>query len=150
IKHDKELSLYSIPSRLVIDLPSLLSFVEEHQTVVLKPELGGENRHVYKIEKNIFGFYRVQYNKETLTLSEVKLDEYIKEHNLYSYIMQKYIQSKTLENQPFNCRIHFEKNGYGHWEIASIHAKVDLEKNIVGTIKQQNGLINIRYILENL
>lgn len=150
IKQDEELSKYSIASQLVGDLPSLIAFIEEHRSVVLKPEFGGNNRHVYLIEKKLFGSYKVQFNKESINHTAAKLAEYMKEHNLSSYVMQKYIQSQTWENQPFNCRIHLEKNGFNDWVVASIHAKVDLEKNIVGKIEQGNGVLNIHYILENL
>lgn len=42
------------------------------------------------------------------------------------------------------------KKGFGDWAIASYHAKVDIEKNIVGKIEQKNGVIDIEYIFGNL
>src|SRR5699024_12196561 len=106
-------------------------------------------RPVYLVEKGMFG-YRVKYEQQNISMSEARLTEFMKDLLKHRYIMQKYVHSQTLDGQPFNCRLHFEKNGFGDWELAAYHAKVDLEKNIVGKIEQQNGIIHTEYIFQNL
>lgn len=136
IKEDADLAKYAIPSQLLSDVDTFMAFIYEHTNVVLKPEYGGEVKHVYLIERGMFG-YRVKYDKKAISMSEAKLKELIHDLVKQRYIVQKFIRSQTLDGQPFNCRLHFEKNGFGDWEIASYHAKVDIEKNIVGKIEQK-------------
>lgn len=149
IKEDADLAKYAIPSQLLSDVDTFMAFIYEHTNVVLKPEYGGEEKHVYLIERGMFG-YRVKYDKKAISMSEAKLKELIHDLVKQRYIVQKFIHSQTLDGQPFNCRLHFEKDGFADWEIASYHAKVDIEKNIVGKIEQKNGVINIEYIFGNL
>lgn len=108
IKEDADLAKYAIPSQLLSDVDTFMAFIYEHTNVVLKPEYGGEVKHVYLIERGMFG-YRVKYDKKAISMSEAKLKELIHDLVKQRYIVQKFIRSQTLDGQPFNCRLHFEK-----------------------------------------
>src|SRR5699024_133847 len=61
----------------------------------------------------------------------------IKDQN---YIVQKYISSRSLQGDPFDCRVHVEKGGNGEWVNAKNFIRVGIGQKVVSNVSQGGGI----------
>ncbi|MFP3442838.1 hypothetical protein R0K18_34390, partial [Pantoea sp. SIMBA_133] len=80
---------------------------------------GGQRGFGVFILKKENNTYILGYQKKEKKLTKDELMNFFKESiENKSYIIQKYISSRTLQGDPFDCRVHVEKNGAGKWVSA--------------------------------
>src|SRR5699024_1198100 len=66
-------------------------------------------------------------------------------------IVQQYIKSRTIDNHPFDIRIHMMKNGKNEWEFGSSYPRIGLYHatimtlKIVGYTSKIHGVIKSNY-----
>ena len=56
------------------------------------------------------------------------------------YIIQKYISSRTLQGDPFDCRVHVEKNGAGKWVSARNFIRIGIGQKVISNVNQGGGI----------
>lgn len=54
--------------------------------------------------------------------------------------MQKYINSRTNNNDPFDCRVIVQKNRHGKWEIAQILIRTGIGQKVVSNTSKGGGI----------
>lgn len=54
--------------------------------------------------------------------------------------MQKYINSRTNHNDPFDCRVIVQKNRHGKWEIAQILIRTGIGQKVVSNTSKGGGI----------
>lgn len=47
-----------------------------------------------------------------------------------SYIIQKYIHTRTKADEPYHFRAHVQKNGEGKWQLTHIYPRIGSKKQI--------------------
>lgn len=141
LKQDTNFAHLTIPSFKIRDsLGDLKKFLDKYSTIVMKPIRGERGKGIYILSHHGEN-YLVGHNKEEMTLSHDELEHFfsetIKNNN---YIAQKYIQSRTLQGDPFDCRVHVEKNGAGKWEIAKKYIRIGIGQKVISNVNQGGGI----------
>lgn len=145
--NEKDFSHLLIQTAKVPSVVELNEFINKYNTVVLKPVGGEKGRGVYIIEKNKDN-YILGYQKRNKELSYKQLEEFVKDYLDSTYIMQKYISSRSIQGDPFDCRIHLEKNGNGEWEVAKKYIRIGIGQKVVSNISQGGGISDSKPFLK--
>src|SRR5699024_4287862 len=107
----------------------------------LKPIGGSFGDNIYICEKKDADCYRLKFKntEKILTLDEFKI---YYEDNIEGnrYIIQKYIDSSTVQGNPFDCRICVEKNGDGEWVLAKKFIRIGIGQKAVSNISKGGGV----------
>ena len=118
---------YLIPTKELENVKAdLSSFVDKHKKVVLKPLWGAQGQGIIVIERLGVNRYQVVENYDETTncsfddMIEIVLQKYLKE----PVLVQKYITCMTRSGQPYDFRIHVQKDGTGSWVITSVYYRV--------------------------
>lgn len=122
--------------KVVKNQSTVIDFINEHNRAVLKPILGRRGENIYYIEKKGNHFLVLDHKQEHIVGNE-KFMEFIQEVALkrkHSYIVQKYIESRTKHNEPYDIRAHMQKNGEGKWQITKIYPRIGNKKTILSNI----------------
>src|SRR5699024_10620711 len=65
-----------------------------------------------------------------------------------SYIVQKYVQSRTVYGDPFDCRIHVEKGENGRWQNARNYIRIGIGQKVISNVNQGGGVSDPKPFLE--
>src|SRR5699024_9484441 len=95
-----------------------------------------EDFYLYKDETNI-----KKFNQEDLLSLGNQINN--------KYIGQKFLQSRTVKDLPFDLRVQYEKNRKGQWVKAQVYARVGLTNELVSNIAKGGSVIRGRSFLIN-
>lgn len=144
-----------IPYERFLSTKATLNFLEKHRNIILKPQSssGGKNLYyIYFNDKNI----EVALEKSIISYSSEEFSKWL--DNLSgrdNYVLQKFIPSKTLDNHPFDIRVHMIRNINNEWEFLAIVPRVghDIAKISMlsngGYIGQWKGFVSRNFSKEN-
>ncbi len=139
----------AIPTKKVSDQSNIEEFLNDYNKVVLKPISGQQGKGVYSLTK-IDDYYKCEYQKTEFNLSKVEFYDFYKKYiESNNYIIQKYVSSKTSREDPYDCRVHVEKNGKGEWVIAKMYIRIGLGQKITSNIHQGGGVCNPKTFLKS-
>lgn len=146
---DPNVSKYLIPTINITSFEDIISFMKEHDEIVLKPVYSNQGKNIYKISKNRFR-YVLDFYRERQILSKRSLRKfYNKNIKNKVFIAQKYIDSSTAQNgHPFDCRIHVEKNGRNKWRNVKNFIRVGIGQSVISNINQGGGIADINQFLK--
>ena len=140
LKKDGEFAQLLIPTLKVEDINDIEEFLNKYSKIVMKPINGERGMGVYVLEKEnndyVLGYLTEEKkitNEELITFFE----ESIKGKR---YILQKYISSKSSQGDPFDCRIHVEKNGEGKWVSARNFIRIGIGQKVISNVNQGGGI----------
>lgn len=140
LKEDERFSHLVIPTIKVRSIDDLWSFFKKYPIIVMKPISGERGRGIYVLEKKN-GDYIVGHQKKEIKFSQEELipffEEIIKERR---YILQKHITSRSLQGDPFDCRVHVEKNGKGEWVSAKKFIRIGIGQKVISNVNQGGGI----------
>ncbi|MBC5637937.1 YheC/YheD family protein [Ornithinibacillus sp. BX22] len=121
----EQLSDIMIPYQKVNRLKDIFHYIQEYGSVILKPEVGSFAKGVRYIEKLNIDRYRVADGENVNELSELSLSKYIRDViKKGTFIVQKYIETRTKEGNPFDIRVHMMKDGNGEWSFVNKHPRI--------------------------
>src|SRR5690625_2137499 len=110
LKEDERFSHLVIPTIRAQSVEDLWHFLKNHAAIVMKPIRGERGSGVYLLKKQNED-YIIGYQKQEKILSKKELVSFFEESiKGKRYILQKYILSRSLQGDPFDCRVHVEKN----------------------------------------
>lgn len=148
LREDGEFTEILIPTKKVTSFNSIIEFLEEYGQVVLKPVHGERGKGIYILSRN----------KEKYVLGHLTREQSITEKQLISffdqvikdkkYILQKYIASRTKNGDPFDCRVHVEKNGNGKWVSAKNFIRIGIGQKVISNVNQGGGISNLQPFLK--
>ena len=156
---EDDLKRYAIPSvrfpkgagTLEKNSDSLVAFVKAQGDAVVKPIYSSRGRGVHRVSLDpASGLYSVSCGTEARELDEEGLRSYAAEHFFSgkAHMAQKYVSSRTLAGDPFDCRVHVEKNGVGKWKPASMLVRIGLGQSIMSNINQGGGMAELEPFLK--
>lgn len=150
IKKGKEFVDYLIPYQKLKKPIDVLEFLEKHPQIILKPLSGHHGKGIIFIEKIDENFI-IKTNDENLILNRIKLYEYItKVQEKNKMIIQKYINSKTNTDEPFDIRIHLQKDENGKWINTKIYPKVGFSNKVITNLSSGGKITLLKTFLESL
>ena len=128
-------SKYSIITKPYKDI-NLDEYLEEHKTLILKPNRGNKGKNIYKLWRDEKDRYCLQIHDE---VTHYKKNEFLsKYHDMFTrlYIIQPYIKSITSAGSPLNMRVLMIRGKDGDWELIKMTPRV----GIAGTVAENLGL----------
>lgn len=140
LKEAGEFSQYLIPSEIVKDSRHFFDFLDLYRKVVLKPVNGRKGQDINLIERIGDQFRLLKGNVETIQSYEELgsfINDKLKEE---SHIVQPYLNCRTTDGNPFDFRLHVQKNGEGKWVITSIYPRIGPSGTIVSNINQGGSM----------
>lgn len=131
-KFIKEGSLkkYLIPYEHYKNADVALQFLEKHKELIIKPDVGLGGANLYYISKQADTIKVVRKASE-LKFTAEEFKEWIeKTVGTTPYVVQKYIDTRTVEEQPFDIRVHMMRNYKNTWDFVAVYPRVgvDFEK----------------------
>ncbi len=105
----------------------VLSFIDEHEDTVLKPDTGSHGLHIFNIKRLSEG-YEVYDQSYLHTLDGHQLRELVAMTMGKGYILQRFVNSSTSEGYPFHLRTHVMKKSDGTWEVVFIQPYIAMSK----------------------
>ncbi|WP_164218469.1 YheC/YheD family protein [Virgibacillus sp. YIM 98842] len=148
---DGEFSHLLIPTIKHTDFKDFFSFLKKHQKIIMKPSRGERGQDIYMIAKKKNKFI-ISFETQEITLSKRQLKSFFKQKvNERRFIFQKYINSKTKNGDPFDCRIRLEKNGNGEWENVINLIRIGTGQKVVsnvskgGSVSELNSFLKANY-----
>ena len=122
-----ELNEVIIPYQKVTRTKDILDFIERYEAVIVKPEVGSFARGVHLIEKQESGQYLVAEKDNKRVYSELALAKFLRKLlEEGTFLVQKYIETRTKEGNPFDIRVHMMKNGKNEWGFVTIYPRIGL------------------------
>lgn len=140
LSKDKNFAHIVIPTIKAQSFKDIDDFLYKHSSIVMKPIGGERGRGIYILRKEA-DTYILGFEKEEQTLSREELIEHYKDFmENKNYILQKYISSKTKDGNPFDCRIHVQKNRQGKWQVARNFIRIGIGQKVISNVNQGGGI----------
>lgn len=69
-------------------------------------------------------------------------------HEKGSYIIQRYIHTRTKMDEPYHIRAHVQKNGEGKWQLTHIYPRIGNKKSNLSNISTDGRIEDLHTFLE--
>ncbi|MGP4064504.1 YheC/YheD family protein [Oceanobacillus sp. M65] len=148
---NREFADLLVPFKITTDKTTILNFVKENDSVVFKPLRGRRGENIYFIEQKGNRFNLLDHTKSTI-LSQQKLEQWLEERilvNKNSYMVQRYINSRTKAGEPYDIRAHVQKNGEGKWQLTKIYPRIGNKKSILSNISRGGRTESLTSLFSN-
>ncbi|WP_019378062.1 YheC/YheD family protein [Virgibacillus halodenitrificans] len=147
LKEDRNFSKYVIPTKSADNIENIYELLKKFSTVVMKPIGGEKGKGVYILRKDEKTF-TLGHKKEERKLNEKEFEKFYNDNIKNSrYIVQKYIKSRTKNGDPFDCRLHVEKNGEGKWVLAKKYIRIGIGQKVISNVNQGGGIADTKAFL---
>ncbi|WP_084612817.1 YheC/YheD family protein [Oceanobacillus oncorhynchi] len=132
---------YLIPFEDCTSFSVVEEFLNLYRTVIIKPANGQKGQGIYKVSKQNENQYELSYQQDKKIVSLDKLNQFYTQEivSKRKYIVQKFINSTTPNGNPFDCRVHLEKNRKGEWTIPEIVIRIGLGQKVTSNVSQGGG-----------
>ncbi|MFD1020154.1 YheC/YheD family protein [Thalassobacillus hwangdonensis] len=148
LKNDGEFADLLIPSKRTSTFDVFIDYLKKHEAVILKPRHGQKGRGIYKVEKGEANFY-LSFENEEKKCTEEELQSILEnEIQLDKYVCQKYIDSKTKNGEPFDCRLRLEKDGKGEWTVTNYLIRIGSNQKVVANVSQGGSVCKLHSFLK--
>lgn len=147
LKNDTMFSHLVIPTTKLESFNDIVDMQQKYSTIVIKPIKGERGKGIYILKKQGIK-YTIGHYTEEKKISKRRLYKLYKEELSEGYIIQKYINSRSKNGDPFDCRLHFEKNGQGKWEIAKMYIRIGIGQTIISNMNQGGGMADPKSFLK--
>lgn len=151
LEKDENFSGLVIPTERAESSEQIIAFLNLHGSVVIKPIKGIRGKGVYILsqENEDDHVFKLGYQKEKRTLTKEEFEAFfIEEIKGKSFIVQKHVSSRTMQGDPFDCRVHVEKNGHGKWESAKIYIRIGIGQSVISNVNQGGGISDVKQFLQ--
>lgn len=140
---------YLIPTKQIKEFHEIDTAIDSYEKVVLKPVNGLKGKGVYLVSKLDKSRYLIEYKTEhkEIFIEDFKI-MFDKEFRNGRYIVQKYVHSRTLQGDPFDCRIHLEKNGLNKWTIVKKAIRIGIGQRVISNVNQGGGIADCKQFLK--
>ncbi|WP_456275831.1 YheC/YheD family protein [Bacillus sp. AK128] len=139
-----------IPSHEINNAQEVFRYMEQYKKVVLKPKKGSKGKEIIfmdSLKDDVLNWTEHQGKEEV----EVKDATFRINQKIQSkaFLLQPYLQCLTKNGNPFDFRIHVQKNGEGLWVINHIYPRVGQLNGIVSNIHSGGYRADLEAFLRN-
>src|SRR5699024_9635339 len=118
-----------------------------YDSVILKPILSNRGRNIYIIKKQGSN-YLLGLNKEEKEINKMQLNELFNEKvKDRGFVVQKCIMSRNAQGDPFDCRVHVEKDGRGKWKNVKNFIRIGVGQTVISNVSQGGGISELKKFL---
>ncbi|OAK67987.1 YheC/YheD family protein [Lederbergia galactosidilytica] len=123
-----------IPYQKVDRVKDIFHYIQRYGKVILKPEVGSFANGVHYIEKRNALDYFVAIGEKETHYNEVTLGHYLRELiKKGTFIVQKFIETRTMDDQPFDIRVHMMKDGSEAWSFANMYPRIGIHRSVISS-----------------
>ncbi len=149
LAQEPEFAPYAITTRRVNNVSGLLAFVRTHGKCVVKPVYSQRGAGVYYVSRGEGDSVCVGLNTSSEVMSFKEFEAYAAERFLKKlHIMQKYVSSRSVAGDPFDCRVHVEKDGSDTWRVARMFIRVGIGQQVISNVNQGGGIADVEPFLK--
>ncbi|MCL2235051.1 MAG: YheC/YheD family protein [Defluviitaleaceae bacterium] len=101
---------------------------------IIKPDNGGRGENIYKLERISQDAFDLHFAGET---RQMTLEELAQEYfDLFEtrYIAQPFLDSTTIEKNPFDIRMHLRRGREGKWDTHLIYPRIGSSAGVVSNV----------------
>ncbi len=135
IKRAGVYSDYLAPSEKVEDIASIYRYLNEYGKVVVKPLHGRRGMGVLCMEKKR-NKYLLNKHTEKYKFNKKQFRQFVQKVVENDYMIQPYIECRTKEGNPYDFRVHVQRNGQGEWGITKIYPRIGAKESILSNISR--------------
>jgi len=138
-----------VPFKMVQNKQIVYDYLEEEKIAVAKPILGARGERIYFIRRKGNRFTVTDHRQERIYNQE-KFEEWLQNTLLrqkFSYMVQRYIDCHTKDNEPYDIRAHMQKNEKGAWQITKIYPRIGSKDSILSNISRGGRTENLKDFL---
>jgi len=142
LKATGQLNDVIIPYQAVSKTYDIFQYIRKYHSIIIKPSVSSFAKGVHHIEKLSDDNYLVVQKDAEATYSDIALRKYLNQLiNSGTWIVQQYINTRTIDNHPFDLRVHMMKDGNGKWKIAHIYPRVGVNRAIM-LVQRHGGYVS--------
>lgn len=130
-----------IPTKKLYTSDDIFDFLQKYQVIVMKPLFGQKGKGVYILSQLKNDIFKIGYrtHEEEYTRNEL-VNFFQTELNDKNYILQKYIASRSKQGDPFDCRMHVQKNRINEWELVTSYIRIGIGQKVMSNVNQGGGV----------
>ena len=142
---DPEFAQYAIETAKVSTVDRLKNFIRRHGECVVKPVYSQRGADVFRIGYDVATqSYAVGFKTGTKNMSEDEFADFAKEHFLgRAHIVQQYVSSRSAAGDPFDCRVHVEKDKNNRWQVARMFVRIGIGQQVISNVNQGGGIADV-------
>ncbi|WP_100010145.1 YheC/YheD family protein [Lentibacillus sediminis] len=125
-----------VPFRVCQKESEIYAFLKHNNHVVFKYLMGNRGENIYFVEKKANKYVIKEHKKERIYSAEAfhkwLLSVVLKKQG--SFIVQKYVHTRTKNDEPYHIRAHVQKNAEGKWVLTHIYPRVGNKKSNLSNV----------------
>jgi len=141
VKYRKFVELL-VPFKVCTNEAIIHGFLEHNNRVVFKALGSNRGENIYFITKKGSRYVMLDQKKERI-ISQDAFNDWVQNIILRkkgSYIIQRYIHTRTNEDEPYHFRAHVQKNGEGKWQLTHIYPRIGNKKSNLSNISTEGRI----------
>lgn len=125
-----------VPFRVCRTAEEIHEFIESNHKVVFKALSSNRGENIFFVTKKGNRYAVLQHKKERIFNQDAfhKWVQTVILRKQGSFIVQRYIHTRTKDNEPFHIRAHVQKNGEGEWELTHIYPRVGNKRSNLSNV----------------
>ncbi|CEG28903.1 YheC/YheD family endospore coat-associated protein [Bacillus sp. B-jedd] len=156
LQKDPELAEY-LPETALLTMESLLSFLQKHRKVILKPAGLSRGRGIIVIEEVNRGVCRIALNQDrkgrlplTMEIPIYLLKEFLEKDYIFAkkYIVQQYLEMKKINGSSWDIRVVMQKGADRKWHCHGMEVRLAAPEHIVTNISTGGRALRINTALK--
>ncbi len=125
LKSTGKLNDIIIPYKKIEKIRDIFQYIDKYGEVIIKPEIGSFARGVHYIAKQEDNNYFIAEKSIEMEYNEIALRRYLNELlDSNTFIVQRYINTRTIDGNPFDIRVHMMKDGKNEWSYVNIFPRI--------------------------
>lgn len=140
-----------VPFKICTNEEMIHSFFENNNSVVFKALAGNRGENIYFITKKGSRYSLLDQKKQQI-LNQSTFNEWLQKTILSqkgSYIIQRYIHTRTKNDEPYHIRAHVQKDERGNWQLTHIYPRVGSKKSNLSNISTEGRVEDLLTFLKN-
>jgi len=141
------LKQFLIPFKEIKKINDILVFLNKYKEIIVKPIRGHHGDNLIKIEK----INEKIIVTEKTNIFECNTEELINYLEKYpkKCLAQKYIKSTLRTGEPFDYRLHLQKNKNANWQTTIIIPRIGTKNYVITNISQGSQMVEFVKFLKN-
>ena len=142
---DPEFAQYSIEAARVRNAENLATFIRRQKECVVKPVYSQRGADVYRVGYDADAdAFQVGFKTGAKRFSRDEFISFAQEHFLSRpHIVQQYISSRSAAGDPFDCRVHVEKDKNNRWQVARMFVRIGIGQQVISNVNQGGGIADV-------
>lgn len=140
-----------VPFKVCTNEVMIHDFLDENNSVVFKALSGNRGENIYFITKKGNRYSLLDQKKQQI-LNQSAFNEWLQKIILSqkgSYIIQRYIHTRTKNDEPYHIRAHVQKDMEGKWQLTHIYPRIGSKKSNLSNISTEGRVEDLLTFLTN-